>query len=198
LGRRLARFAAGSIEYRALNARVSARAARIAAMRTFLAPIGLSLACLAACTSTAPEQTGPLPAPTPDQRAAVPAQLAVEHQWLNAWFKGTPVRIRQVDDSAITIDVPREFCFDPGKSAIKPALGAVLEKTTQSLQRLPLANVVLIAAPADAQGSTALALQRAGQIHDRLRNAGIRAERLGRPSVASAPAVQLRLEASPL
>jgi hypothetical protein len=168
-------------------------------MRSSVATLALLLSTLAACTSTAPpEQSGPLPAPTPDQRAAVPANLAAERQWLSAWFKGTPVRIRQIDDSAITIDVPREFCFEPGKSAIKPALGAVLEKTTQGLQRLQLASVALIAAPADAQGSSALALQRAAQIHERLRSGGVRAERLGKPSVASAPAVQLRLEASPL
>ena len=170
-------------------------------MRSSLAILVLLSSILVACTSTAPsapEQAAPLPAPTPDQRAAVPANLAAERQWLSAWFKGTPVRIRQIDDSAITIDVPREFCFEPGKSSIKPALGAVLDKTTQSLQRLPLAQVALIAAPGDAQGSSGLALQRAARIHERLRSAGVHAERLGKPSVASAPAVQLRLEASPL
>jgi outer membrane protein OmpA-like peptidoglycan-associated protein len=159
----------------------------------------LLLVTLGACTSTPPPaQQAPAPAPTPDQRAAVPANLTVEQQWLNSWFKGTPVRIRQVGDSAITIDVPREFCFDPGKSSVKPALGAVLDKMTQSLQRLPLANVTLIAAPGDASGATQLALQRATQVQAHLRAAGVRAERLGKPSAASAPAVQLRMEASPL
>ena len=128
----------------------------------------------------------------------MPANLTVEQQWLNSWFKGTPVRIRQVGESAITVDVPREFCFEPGKSAVKPALGAVLDKMTQSLHRLPLANVTLIAAPGDAQGSPDLALKRAAQVRDHLRAAGVRMERLGKPSSASAPAVQLRMEASPL
>lgn len=182
-------------------------------MRSGLAALFLGVA-LCACTSTAPPtqpsasspptsaaQPAPQaqpPAPTPDQRAAVPANIAVERQWLTSWFKGTPVRIRQVDDSAIAIDVPREFCFEPGKSNVKPALGAVLDKMAQSLQRVPAANVVLIAAPADAKGSSTLALQRATRVHERLRAAGVRTERLGAPSVASAPAVQLRMEASPL
>ncbi|HEX4234769.1 MAG TPA: hypothetical protein VH041_10710 [Caldimonas sp.] len=169
-------------------------------MRTRLATL-LLLALLAACTSTQPaseQPSGAAPTPTPDQRAAAPAQLSVERQWLSAWFKGTPVRIRQVDDGAIAIEVPREFCFDPGKSAVKPALGAVLDKMTQSLHRLALANVTVIAAPADAQGGQDLALKRAASIHEHLRAAGVRAERLGKPSVASVPAVQLRVEASSL
>ena len=160
----------------------------------------LVLAALGACSSTPPpaRPQAPAPAPTPDQRAAVPAHLAVERQWLSSWFKGTPVRIRQVDDGAIAIDVPREFCFEPGKTAVKPALGAVLDKMTQSLNRVPLASVTLIAAPADASAAPALALQRAAQVQQHLRTAGVRAERLGKPSVASAPAVQLRIDASPL
>jgi len=164
----------------------------------------LLLAVVAGCTSTPPAPSPSAPAPTPapaptaDQRAATPAHLAAERQWLSAWFKGTPVKIRQVDENAIAIDVPREFCFDTGASKVKPALGAVLDKMTQSLQRVPIAQVTLIAAPGDGQGSNELALKRAAQVQQHLRNAGVRAERLGKPSVASAPAVQLRMEASSL
>ena len=164
------------------------------------------LLVVAGCTSTPPSSTTsapapastPAPAPTPDQRAAAPAKLAAERQWLSSWFKGTPVKIRQVDENAIAIDVPREFCFDQGGSKVKPALGAVLDKMTQSLQRVPIAQVTLIAAPGDAKGSDELALKRAAQVQQHLRNAGVRADRLGKPSVASAPAVQLRMEASSL
>jgi len=164
----------------------------------------LLLAVLAGCTSTppsptAPSATTPVPAPpTPDQRAAAPAHLTAERQWLSSWFKGTPVKIRQVDDNAIAIDVPREFCFDQGASKVKPALGAVLDKMTQSLKRVPIAQVTLIAAPGDGQGASELALKRAAQVQQHLRAAGVGADRLGKPSVASAPAVQLRMEASSL
>ena len=180
------------------------QAAESNAMRspTFLV---LLLALVAGCTSTPSSTTSapaaaptPAPAPTADQRAATPAHLAAERQWLSSWFKGTPVKIRQLDDNAIAIDVPREFCFDQGASKVKPALGAVLVKMTQSLQRVPIAQVTLIAAPADAQANNDLALKRAAQVQQHLRNAGVRADRLGKPSVASAPAVQLRMEASSL
>lgn len=148
-------------------------------------------------TSSAPSPT-PVPTPTPDQRAAAPAHLTAERQWLSSWFKGTPVKIRQLDDNAIAIDVPREFCFEQGGSKVKPALGAVLDKMTQSLQRVPIAQVTLIAAPADAKGTDELALKRAAQVQQHLRAAGVRADRLGKPSVANVPAVQLRMEASSL
>ena len=108
------------------------------------------------------------------------------------------MKIRQVDDNAIAIDVPREFCFEQGASKVKPALGAVLDKMTQSLKRVPIAQVTLIAAPGDAQGTSELALKRAAQVQQHLRAAGVGADRLGKPSVASAPAVQLRMEASSL
>ena len=178
-------------------------------MRSPILLVALVVA-LAGCTSEppAPSSSAPGPAPGPaqapapapslDQRAAAPAHLAAEQKWLSSWFKGTPVKIRQVDDSAIAIDVPREFCFDQGASKVKPALGAVLDKMTQSLQRVPIAQVTLIAAPADAKGTDELALKRAAQVQQHLRNAGVRADRLGKPSVAPAPAVQLRMEASSL
>src|SRR4029079_9144287 len=96
------------------------------------------------------------------------------------------------------VHVPRRFLFDRGGSRANPALGAVLDKMTQSLQRVPIAQVTLIAAPADAKGTDELALKRAAQVQQHLRAAGVRADRLGKPSVATAPAVQLRLEASSL
>jgi outer membrane protein OmpA-like peptidoglycan-associated protein len=172
------------------------------AMRSLL--VTFSLAVLAACTSVAPSGPAPEPAPaqappTPDQRAALPAQLAVEQKWLSSWFKGTPVRIRQLDDGALTIEVPREFCFDPGRSTVKPALAAVLDKTAESLRRLPQAEVALIAAPADASGNAApLAVQRATQVREHLRTRGVQTARLGKPAVASIAAVQLRIDAPSL
>lgn len=188
-----------------MRSALARQAAESNAMRstTFLV---LLLAFVAGCTTTSPTSTtsapaptpSPAPAPTPDQRAAAPANLAAERQWLSSWFKGTPVKIRQVDENAIAIDVPREFCFDAGGSKVKPALGAVLDKMTQSLQRVPIAQVTLIAAPADAQANSDLALKRAAQVQQHLRNAGVRADRLGKPSVASGPMVQLRMEASSL
>lgn len=126
----------------------------------------------------------------------MPEALAVERQWLGSWFKGTPVRIGQRNDGAVTVDVPREFCFDRGRSSVEPALAAVLDKVAASLRRVPLAHLTLLAAPDDAAGSAQLALQRAAEVHKYLRSRGVSAARLGKPSAATAAAVQLRMEAA--
>lgn len=139
----------------------------------------------------------PTPA-TSEQRTASVEALAVERQWLEAWFKGTPVRFAQRPDGAIDIEVPQEFCFDAGSGVAKPALVAVLDKLAESLGRAPLARVTLIAAPADAAnaGVPALALQRAQQVRDALRARGVAEARLGSPAVAAAATVHLHIVAA--
>jgi len=128
------------------------------------------------------------------QRTAAASTLAVERQWLASWFKGTPVVVAQRQDGAVVVDVPREFCFDPGRDAVKPALAAVLDKVAQSLRRTPIAELHLIAAPNDANGSATLGVQRATRVYDYLRAHGVPAGRLAKPTAASGAAVQLRME----
>ena len=151
---------------------------------------------VAGCASTTP--TAPPAAPsTPAQRTQVAEALAVERQWLGTWFKDTPVRVAQRSDGAVSVEVPREFSFDAGKSSVKPALSAVLDKVAESLRRVPQAQVALVAAPDDAEVAGPLATQRAERIRDHLRSRGIAASRLGRPSPAATASVQLRLTAAP-
>ncbi len=111
-----------------------------------------------------------------------------------SWFKGTPVSITQSRDGSISIEVPREFCFDPGSSAVKPPLAAVLNKTAESLRRVSAAQLELLAAPMDTGGTNNLALQRADQIRRHMRRQGVPAARMGKPSAAGADAVQLRIQ----
>lgn len=158
-------------------------------------------------TPQRPEPAGPAAQPTPaapapsaaNQRAAAPAALAAERKWLQSLFAGTPVRIVQRRDGPVAVDVPREFCFEPGQSAIKPPLAAVLDKVAQSMRRLPLARVTLLAAPDDGVGaSVALARQRAAQLQKHLQSRGVAAARIGEPTATAVAAVQLRLEAAGL
>ncbi|MDE2276305.1 MAG: hypothetical protein KGK09_08420, partial [Burkholderiales bacterium] len=92
---------------------------------------------------------------SPEQRAGLPTVLAIERHWLLSWFKGSPVAIAQRADGAVTVDVPRRYCFDPGQSHIKPPLAAVLDKVSESLQRRPLVHLAL-AAPGDGRADAAL------------------------------------------
>lgn len=129
-----------------------------------------------------------------DQRAAVQAALGVERKWLQSWFEGTPVVIAQRPDGALTIEVPREFCFDPGRDKIKPALAAVLDKVAESLRRRPQTRLALLAAPADATGTAPLAARRALKVRSHLLARGVPAARIGKPTTAATAAVQLQIE----
>jgi outer membrane protein OmpA-like peptidoglycan-associated protein len=158
----------------------------------------LVVSLLSGCAGTTSAPTPPPPPSTPAQRTAAAEALAVERQWLGSWFRDTPVRIAQRGDGAVSVEVPREFSFDTGKSSVKPALAAVLDKVAESLRRAPQAQVALIAAPDDAEVATALATQRAERMREHQRSRGVAEARLGRPSPAASPSVHLRLIAAPL
>ena len=141
--------------------------------------------------ATAPT-TGPAPPPTSAARRVSP--LDTERQWLQSWFSGTPVLIAQHDDTLLSVDVPLEFCFEMGRSNVKPPLGVVLDKVAESLRRNPLVRLQLLAAPGDATRTSPLAEQRAGQVRKRLLTRGVPAAQLGNPTTTVAAAVQLRME----
>lgn len=122
------------------------------------------------------------------------ASLSTERKWLQSWFDGTPVRIAQRGADAVSVDIPREFCFDPGRSTVKPALGTVLDKVAESLLRVPAARLQLLAAPGDDATPSPLARQRASRVRAYLLSNGAPASQLGPETTTAAPAVQLRME----
>jgi len=165
---------------------------------------------LAACAGLQPppgpagETAPPTPAPqTPaNQRAATPAALTVERQWLLSWFKGTPVVIEQADNGATAIEVPLEFSFKAGGAAVQPPLAAVLDKVAESLRRVPSSALVRVAAPGDGGNAThnnrdvTMALERAAAMRKHLRARGVPDARLAQPSAATGGGVLLRIDAA--
>ncbi len=103
------------------------------------------------------------------------------------------MRITQRSEAAFTIDVPRDYCFDAGRSTVKPPLAAVLDKLAQSLQRKPAARVELLAAPGDSAAASPLAQQRADSVRRYLIARSVSSAQLGPPTSTSMPAVQLRV-----
>ncbi len=141
----------------------------------------------AASPASAPSQAA--------QRSAAASTLAVERQWLASWFKGTPVVIAQRSNGAVIIEVPREFCFEPGQEIVKPALAAVLDKVARSMRRTAIAELHLIAAPGDPGGNAGdLGLRRATRVYEFLRARGLPQGRLAKPTATSGSAVQLHIE----
>ena len=149
--------------------------------------------CASVATPSAPPPGSPPPAPA-DAPPAAATPLAIERRWLQQWFDGTPVRIEQDADGALTVAVPREFCFDAGRSAVKPALAAVLDKVAESLRRVAQAKLVLVAAPPDGDAASPLALQRAAAVRRHLMTRGVLASRIAAPAAAEGAAVRLRVD----
>ena len=138
-------------------------------------------------------------APSTGTVPAAPRQnpLESERQWLQSWFAGTPVVIGLGGDGVLAVDVPRDFCFDAGKSTIKAPLAAVLDKVAESLRRQRQARLSLLAAPADAVAQPGLVRQRAMQVRAHLQGRGVPEARLAMPSTAAVAALQLRVELPP-
>lgn len=153
---------------------------------------------LAACASSGPPAGPASPTTTPRGSTAPPAvapgvALAAEQKWLRSWFDGTPVRIDQQSDGSLLVEVPRDFCFDAGRSRVKPPLAAVLAKVAESLRRQPRALLALVASPEEAAGGRALATERATQVRRALSERGVPLVQLGRENSVGGDALQLHI-----
>lgn len=116
-------------------------------------------------------ESAPPPEPPASAASDVPpptapnAAVATEARWLRQWFDGTPVVIAPQGDGSLLVEVPPEFCFDPGASAVKPPLGAVLARVRSSLERQPTLQL-RIEAPAELGGVPSLARERSGKVRE--------------------------------
>ena len=130
--------------------------------------------------------------PAPGTPSATP--LATEQRFLEDWFRGTPVVIAAQPPMTLQLDVPLANSFDAGKSDIKPALNAVLDRVAQSLLRQNAARIH-INAPSDASGNGALAQSRALRVREALGHKGIAGTRVAVTETAprAGGPVQLRL-----
>ena len=150
---------------RALRLRERARSSDVVRDRVLGAALG----------AAAP--AAPAPPPTAaQQRTAAASTLAVERQWLASWFKGTPVVVAQRPDGAVVVDVPREFCFEPG-----PRHGQAGARRGPRQGRAVAAPHADRRAPPDRRArrrrtaARPSALQRATRVHDYLRAHGVAA-----------------------
>ena len=153
----------------------------------------LLLAALSLSGCGTPPAASPGSVPVQSPSIAVGRGLDSERAWLQSWFSGTPVVIAQAANGGpLTVEVPLEFCFEPGRSTIKPALAAVLDKVAQSLRRSG-ARLPLIAAAGDGPAAPALALERARKLRTNLVGHGVPAAQLGSPEAGTTATVQLRM-----
>ena len=173
-----------------------------------IAAIMVLSALIAGCATTSrvpgsPSSSGaigteptPAPGPAPPRQgpsAPVVSPLVTEQQWLDEWFRGTPVVIAMPDSNTLAVDVPLANSFAAGSNSIRPALAAVLERVATSLRR-QAAMRVSIAAPTDDNGPTALATSRTQQVREYLIARGVASTRTtGLGTARAGTAVQLRM-----
>jgi outer membrane protein OmpA-like peptidoglycan-associated protein len=159
----------------------------------------LLAAPLAACVGvpTRPDSPGAATQRSRTGPADEPAPLDTERRWLQQWFEGTPVTIALQRDGALSVAVPREFCFDSGRHAVKPALAAVLDKVAESLRRQRVARLDQLAVPDDAPANAALVRRRGTAVRQHLLGRGVPEARLAAATAATAPALQLRIVMPP-
>ncbi len=106
-----------------------------------------------------------------DQPPEGPVTLEREQRRLARFFDGTPVVFEMQGEGRMRVEVPLRHSFEPGRWAVKPALGAVLEKLAQS-QRVQTTRLA-VTAPADKPGNRLLANDRAASVRDYLVAQGI-------------------------
>lgn len=139
--------------------------------------------------------TPPLPAPNgtprlPPIQGATP--LATEERFLKEWFRGTPVVISTQPPSLLQVSVPLSNSFDAGKSDIKPALNAVLDRVAESMRRHVGARVA-VTSPPDANGAAALAEARSQRVRESLGTKGISSTRVTTAEAAQSGPLLLQL-----
>jgi outer membrane protein OmpA-like peptidoglycan-associated protein len=155
---------------------------------------------LAACAHRGPEQGA-----TSAERAAAlgyespppPAHpsLSDEQRRLADLFRGTPVVFAMQKDGSLRVSVPLRYSFDRGRHAVKPPLGAVLERVAKSQRREPTRLTVM--APTD-PGTRKLLLgtERASSARDYMVARGVDATRFSIGAAGSGDVIIVVAEAA--
>lgn len=121
--------------------------------------------------SAAPGLPGASDRPTPPR-----ITLASEQLRLSELFRGTPVVFAMQSDGGLRVVVPMRYCFEPGSTAVKPPLAAVLDRIAKSQLNEPTRLRVAAAGDAGAASAT-LARSRAQGTIDYLAAQGIKPSR---------------------
>ena len=184
--------------------------------RSVLAVAGLVWLAGCAAPKVAPPVVPPPVAPAPGAAAAAavapPAAAAGTQQgaaslyvWsdrmdaaagkLRSALLGSGVEVSQTTDQRLWLSVPGEAAFAAGRSAVKPAVGALLDQVAATLRTIPQAEVQIVGNTDGSSTNTALALDRAASARDWMVARGVVPSRMSVSGRAlRAPVAQARLD----
>lgn len=100
--------------------------------------------------------------------------LEAQRTRLKQALQGTPVVVEATGDRRLRVEVPTRHAFEPGRAAVKPALGAVLDQLAIGFKPYAATTEVQIAAPGDAR----LARERGASTREHLIGRGVPASRV--------------------
>lgn len=144
----------------------------------------LALLTLAGC-ATAPTTTSGVAPPVSEAPPAASAgglfgsglsdALEPQRLRLQGALKGTPVVVEATAERALRVSVPLKNSFEPGRSAVRPALAAVLDQLAIGFKPYAATAELRIATPDDATTKVAgrLSKQRHASVRDYLVGRGV-------------------------
>lgn len=93
-------------------------------------------------------------------------------------LSGTPVVIEATEDRRLRVEVPSRFSFDPGRAAVKPALGAVLDQLAVGFKPQAATTELRVGVPAGEDASPRLVQERGASTRDYLVGRGVPVSRI--------------------
>lgn len=119
--------------------------------------------------------------------------LEAQRTRLQDVLRGTPVVIEATSDKRLRVEVPLRHAFEPGRSAVKPALAAVLDQLAAGWRPHFAGTELRIAAPTDEKASPQLVVDRGASTRDYLVARGVPISRIVGLGRSERPGLELML-----
>jgi outer membrane protein OmpA-like peptidoglycan-associated protein len=105
--------------------------------------------------------------------------LEAQRARLREALRGTPVVVEATGERQLRVAVPTRHAFDAGRSAVKPALAAVLDQFAIGFKPFAATTELRIAVPADDKPSPQVVKDRGASARDYLVGRGVPRSRIG-------------------
>lgn len=161
-------------------------------------------ALVAGCASTPPGATPSRPAPPAGGLfgglfgGGLSPALEAQRTRLKQALDGTPVVIEATGDRRLRIEVPTRHAFEPGRSAVKPALAAVLDQFAIGFRPYAATTELRVGAPDNDKATAKLVRERAASARDYLASRGVPVSRIVEAGATAAPGLELLVSDRPL
>jgi len=124
--------------------------------------------------------------------------LEAQRDRLQEALRGTPVVVEATGDQRLRVAVPARHAFDPGRAAVKPALGAVLDQLAIGFKPYAATTELHIAAPDDDKANERLVKSRGASVREHLIGRGVPASRIAGTGGSDTDGIEILIKDRPL